>query len=108
MVLWALVRDKAEENEAQGPGKSIFLMTNVSVFLAEIGDKPQIATTILAAKLASTYTPVTGTILGSLAAEVPVVFLVAALATRLPLKPIRWTAAALFIVLGITTLLWRQ
>lgn len=106
--LWALVPDKVEENEAQRPGKNIFWVTTVSFFLAEIGDKTQIATTVLAAKFSSIYAVVTGTTIGMLAADVPVVFLGAALATRLPFKPIRWTAAVLFIVLGVTTLLWRQ
>lgn len=105
---WALVPDKAEEVEGQRRGKSIVWVTAVSFFLAEIGDKTQIATTVLAAKFASIYAVVTGTTVGMLAADVPVVFLGAALASRLPLKPIRWSAAALFILLGLTTLLWRQ
>jgi putative Ca2+/H+ antiporter (TMEM165/GDT1 family) len=104
--LWALKPDTADEHEGERPGQSIFWVTAVSFFLAEIGDKTQIATTVLAAKYASLVAVVSGTTLGMLAADVPVIFLGAAFAARLPLKPIRWVAAALFITLGVASLLF--
>jgi len=102
--VWALKPDTAEEREGSRPGQSVFWITVVSFFLAEIGDKTQIATTVLAAKYASLVAVVSGTTMGMLAADVPVIFLGARFAERLPLKPIRWIAAALFIGLGIAVL----
>lgn len=105
--LWALKPDSVEEDEAQRAGRSAFLVTVVSFFLAEIGDKTQLATTVLAARFGELLPVVSGTTLGMMLADVPVIFLGAALAQRLPLKPIRVAAAALFIVLGISTILLR-
>ncbi len=102
--VWALKPDTAEAHEGQRPGQSVFWITVVSFFLAEIGDKTQIATTVLAAKYASLVAVVSGTTLGMMAADVPVIFLGARFAERLPLEPIRWIAAALFIGLGIATI----
>lgn len=105
--LWALKPDTVEEDEAQRAGRSAFLVTVVSFFLAEIGDKTQIATTVLAARFGELLPVVSGTTVGMLLADVPVIFLGAALAHRLPLKPIRIAAAILFVVLGISTILLR-
>ncbi|SER03872.1 Putative Ca2+/H+ antiporter, TMEM165/GDT1 family [Solimonas aquatica] len=105
--LWALKPDSVEDDEAQRAGQSAFWVTAVSFFIAEIGDKTQLATTVLAARFGELVPVVSGTTLGMLLADVPVIFLGAALAQRLPLKPIRFAAAALFIVLGITTILLR-
>ena len=102
--IWALKPDTAEEREGQRPGQSVFWITVVSFFLAEIGDKTQIATTVLAAKYASLVAVVSGTTTGMLAADVPVIFLGARFAEKLPMKPIRWIAASLFIGLGIATI----
>lgn len=103
---WALIPDKVDEQEAQRTGRSALGVTIVSFFLAEIGDKTQIATTILAAKFAAFWPVVLGTTTGMLLADVPVVFLGVALAQRLPLKAIRITAAGLFIALGCSSLIW--
>ncbi len=106
--LWALKPDTLEEGEGQRLGHSAFWVTTLAFFLAEIGDKTQIATTVLAVRYDALLPVVGGTTLGMLLADVPVVFLGAALAQRLPLKAIRIAAAALFIVLGLATLLWRD
>lgn len=103
--LWALKPDTASESEVKGSG-SAFVVTTVSFFLAEIGDKTQIATTVLAARFNELVPVVAGTTLGMLLANVPVVFLGAALAQRLPLGPIRLVAAATFIALGVVTLVF--
>lgn len=102
--LWALIPDRIDEADISLSGRSVLWISGLSFFLAEIGDKTQIATTILAARFESLVAVVSGSTLGMLLANVPVVFLGAALAAKLPLKPIRWTAAAVFIVLGLSTM----
>ncbi|AXQ31863.1 UPF0016 domain-containing protein [Solimonas sp. K1W22B-7] len=104
--LWALKPDTVEQGEAERSGGSVFWITTVCFFLAEIGDKTQIATTLLALKYESLVAVVAGTTTGMLLADVPVVFLGAALASRLPLKPIRFAAAGLFVLLGVLTLVF--
>lgn len=107
--LWALVPDKVDEDDARPKGSGgAFIVTAVAFFLAEIGDKTQIATTILAARFDSLFAVVAGTTTGMLLADVPIVFIGAALAGKLPLKTIRIAAASLFIVLGVTTLIFRH
>ena len=103
---WALIPDQVDEKEAQRSGRSALGVTIVSFFIAEMGDKTQIATTVLAAKFAAFWPVVSGTTIGMLLANVPVVFMGVALAQRLPLKAIRIAAAALFIALGISSLIW--
>lgn len=104
--MWALKPDTADESEAARTGRSALWITVVSFFLAEIGDKTQIATTVLAVKFDALLAVVAGTTTGMLLADVPVVFLGAALANRLPLKATRIAAAVLFIVLGISSILF--
>lgn len=104
--LWALKPDRAEESEASRAGRSALWITTVSFFLAEIGDKTQIATTVLAIKFDALFAVVAGTTTGMLLADVPVVFLGAALASRLPLRTTRFAAAALFMVLGLSSILF--
>lgn len=107
--LWALVPDKIDEDEAKPAGDgSAFLVTALAFFLAEIGDKTQIATTLLAARFDSLAAVVAGTTTGMMLADVPVIFVGAALAKKLPLKAIRIVAAGLFLVLGVSTLLFRH
>ncbi len=106
MAGWALVPDTL----AEGPAKSAerygpFAATFVSFFLIEIGDKTQIATAALAAHYQAIVPVVAGTTLGMLVADVPVVLLGGAAAKRLPLKPIRFVAAAAFAALGIAVLM---
>jgi putative Ca2+/H+ antiporter (TMEM165/GDT1 family) len=81
-----------------------------SFFIAEIGDKTQIATVALAAAYPNLAAVVLGTTLGMLAANAPVVFLGKAFADRLPMKAIHYAASALFFILGAVFLfraLWR-
>ncbi|HET8881216.1 MAG TPA: TMEM165/GDT1 family protein [Solimonas sp.] len=108
--LWALVPDKIDDDDEARPAGSgnAFLVTTIAFFLAEIGDKTQIATTLLAARFESLLAVVAGTTTGMMLADVPVIFVGAALATKLPLKAIRIVAAALFIALGVTTLVFRH
>jgi Ca2+/H+ antiporter, TMEM165/GDT1 family len=83
----------------------VSLATLTSFFIAEIGDKTQIATLALAAAYPNLLAVVAGTTAGMLLANVPVVFMGKAFADRLPLKAIHYSAAGLFVVLGIVFLL---
>lgn len=104
--LWALKPDTADESEAARSGRSALWITVVSFFLAEIGDKTQIATTVLAVKFNALLPVIAGTTSGMLLADVPVVFLGAALANRLPLQATRIAAATVFVLLGIGSIAW--
>jgi putative Ca2+/H+ antiporter (TMEM165/GDT1 family) len=100
MALWTLKPDKLDENAGATNALGAFLATLTSFFIAEIGDKTQIATVALAAAYPNLLAVVAGTTAGMMLANVPVVFLGKAFADRLPLKAIHLGAAALFMVLG--------
>ncbi len=99
MALWTLKPDKLDENE-QISGRSAFLATLIAFFIAEIGDKTQIATVALAAAYANLLAVVAGTTTGMMLTNVPVVFLGSSFAQRLPMRQIHLLAAALFAALG--------
>jgi Ca2+/H+ antiporter, TMEM165/GDT1 family len=105
MAIWTLQPDKLDETTGASSATGAFLATLTSFFIAEIGDKTQIATLALAAAYPNLLAVVAGTTAGMMLANVPVVFLGKAFASRLPLKAIRYGAAALFVVLGIIFLL---
>ncbi|MGH8220419.1 MAG: TMEM165/GDT1 family protein [Steroidobacteraceae bacterium] len=100
MALWTLKPDTLEGKPGAVDRTSAFVATLVAFFIAEIGDKTQIATVALAAAYPSLLAVVAGTTTGMLIANAPVVFLGRAFAERLPLKTIRYAASALFAVLG--------
>ena len=77
----------------------------IAFFLAEMGDKTQIATVAMAAHYANPLLVVAGTTLGMLLADVPAVFIGDKLANKIPMKLVHSIAAAIFAVLGIATLL---
>ncbi len=105
MAIWTLIPDKIEEEETQVAHKlGVFGATLVTFFLAEMGDKTQIATVAMAAHYASPVMVVIGTTLGMLIADVPAVFVGDKLAARIPMKLVHSIAAAIFAVLGIATL----
>jgi putative Ca2+/H+ antiporter (TMEM165/GDT1 family) len=104
MALWTLIPDKADE-APEGSGRmGIFWTTTVAFFLAEMGDKTQLATVALAARYHAFLPIVAGSTLGMLLANVPVVYLGERVSRALPLQWIRMTAAAIFAVLGIVAL----
>ncbi len=110
MALWTLKPDKLDENAAPSSAAGAFVATLTSFFVAEIGDKTQIATLALAAAYPNLLAVVSGTTLGMLVANVPVVILGKAFADRLPIKAIHYVASALFVILGVLFLvraLWR-
>jgi putative Ca2+/H+ antiporter (TMEM165/GDT1 family) len=106
VALWALKPDTISEGEAQTASKyGAFVATTIAFFLAEIGDKTQVATVVLAAKYAPLWEVVVGTTLGMMLANVPVVFLGARFAHRIPLQAARITAALVFAALAVAVLL---
>lgn len=105
MAIWTLIPDKIEEEETQVAKKlGVFGATLVIFFLAEMGDKTQIATIALAAHYATPVLVVLGTTLGMLIADVPAVFAGDRLATRIPMKLVHSLAATIFAILGLATL----
>ncbi|MGH8210134.1 MAG: TMEM165/GDT1 family protein [Steroidobacteraceae bacterium] len=106
MALWTLKPDKLDENEAEPRRASAFVATLVAFFIAEIGDKTQIATMALAAAYSNLAAVVAGTTLGMLLANGPVVFLGHAFSKRLPLNAIHIGASLLFLALG-ALFIWR-
>ncbi|MGO9513011.1 MAG: TMEM165/GDT1 family protein [Steroidobacteraceae bacterium] len=110
MALWTLKPDKLDDGATRSGAAGAFVATLTSFFLAEIGDKTQIATLALAAAYPNLAAVVSGTTLGMLVANVPVVILGKAFADRLPIKAIHYGASALFALLGALFLgraLWR-
>jgi putative Ca2+/H+ antiporter (TMEM165/GDT1 family) len=106
MAVWTLVPDKIEEEEMQVAKKfGVFGATLITFFLAEMGDKTQIATVAMAAHYPNPVLVVIGTTLGMLIADVPAVFLGNRFAARIPMKLVHGTAAALFAAMGVATLL---
>ena len=104
--LWLLVPDKDGATNNRWLQYGAFGATVVLFFLAEIGDKTQIATVLLAAKYDSLIQVVTGTTLGMMLANVPVVLIGKLGADKLPLKGIRIACAILFVGLGVSTLIF--
>jgi putative Ca2+/H+ antiporter (TMEM165/GDT1 family) len=106
MAIWTMIPDKIEEEETQIARKfGVFGATLVAFFLAEMGDKTQIATVAMAAHYAAPLMVVIGTTLGMLIADVPAVFVGDKLANKIPMKLVHTLAAAIFAALGIATLL---
>jgi len=105
MALWTLVPDKFDAEDARLAQFGIFGTTLLAFFLAEMGDKTQIATVALAAQYQAFYAVVAGTTLGMMIANVPAVIVGERLAHRMPVKWIHGIAAAIFAILGIATLL---
>ena len=101
VAFWALRPDDVEAAPVATGRTGIFVITVISFFIAEIGDKTQIATVVLAAQFDNLVAVVAGTTAGMLAADVPVVLLGNAAATRIPFRLVRYAAAALFAVLGV-------
>jgi Ca2+/H+ antiporter, TMEM165/GDT1 family len=105
MAVWTLIPDKIEEEEMQVARKfGVFGATLITFFLAEMGDKTQIATVAMAAHFPSVVMVVIGTTLGMLIADVPAVFIGDRFAAKIPMKLVHGIAAAMFAVMGLATL----
>jgi putative Ca2+/H+ antiporter (TMEM165/GDT1 family) len=106
MAIWTLIPDKIEDEEAQIAKRfGVFGATLVTFFLAEMGDKTQIATITMAAHYNNPILVVIGTTLGMLIADVPAVLIGDKLAMKIPMKLVHTIAAGIFAVLGVATLL---
>ena len=106
MAIWTLIPDKIEEEETQIAKRfGVFGATLVTFFLAEMGDKTQIATVALAAHYGAPLLVVIGTTLGMLIADVPAVFVGSKFAEKIPMKLVHSIAAGIFAVMGVLTLL---
>jgi putative Ca2+/H+ antiporter (TMEM165/GDT1 family) len=106
MAIWTMVPDKIDDAETQIANKlGVFGATFITFFLAEMGDKTQIATVALAAHYSSAFMVVIGTTLGMLLADVPAVFAGDKLASKIPMKLVHTIAAGIFALLGLATLL---
>lgn len=104
--LWVLVPDKLDDEEANCGAYGAFIATFVLFFLAEIGDKTQVATVVLGAQYSSVFWVTLGTTVGMLLANVPVVLLGDKIMRHVPLNIVRYCASAVFIVLGLIGLWW--
>lgn len=106
MAIWTMIPDKIEEEETQIAKRlGVFGATLITFFLAEMGDKTQIATVALAAHYGTPLLVIAGTTLGMLIADVPAVFAGGKLAEKIPMKLVHSIAAAVFVLLGLATLL---
>jgi len=106
MAIWTLIPDKIEEEEAQVAQRlGVFGATLITFFLAEMGDKTQIATVMLAAQYNAWAWVVAGTTLGMMLANAPVVWLGEAITRRVPMALVHRLSALIFAVLGVLALL---
>ena len=106
MAGWMLVPDKIDDDAASNRQRfGVFGTTVVAFFLAEMGDKTQIATVALAARYADVVQVVLGTTVGMMLANVPAVFLGDKIAQKVSMTLVHGIAAVIFAVLGVLTLL---
>lgn len=98
---WTLIPDKLDDNTPPISRYGAFMAALVAFFLAEMGDKTQIATVVLAAQFDAYLWVVMGTTLGMMLANVPVVFLGNVAADKLPLGLIRGITSLIFLGLGL-------
>jgi putative Ca2+/H+ antiporter (TMEM165/GDT1 family) len=106
MAVWTLIPDKIDEEDTQVKGRwGVFGTTLIAFFLAEMGDKTQIATVAMAAHYPSPVLVVVGTTLGMLIADVPAVFVGDRFAKKIPMRLVHGIAAAMFAVMGVFALL---
>ena len=101
IAAWTLKPDKLEARVRESTRYGVFALTCLVFFLAEMGDKTQIATVVLAARYDALISVVVGTTFGMMIANVPVVYLGSAAAHRIPFRAVRMVTALLFAVLGV-------
>ena len=105
MAAWTMIPDEIDPDEAPLARYGVFLTTLLAFFVAEMGDKTQVATVALAARYESMTAVVAGTTLGMMLANVPAVYFGERIANRVPLTLVHGIAALIFAVLGVATLL---
>jgi len=105
MAAWTLIPDKLDEDETKLAKYGVFLTTLIAFFMAEMGDKTQVATVALAARYHDIVSVVLGTTFGMMLANVPAVYLGDKIANRVSLRLVHGIAALVFAALGVATLL---
>jgi putative Ca2+/H+ antiporter (TMEM165/GDT1 family) len=106
MALWMLIPDKLDaEGAEKAPRFGIFATTVIAFFLAEMGDKTQVATVMLAARYQAWFAVVCGTTLGMMLANAPVVWFGDRVTRRVPIRVVHLVSAAIFAALGVAALL---
>ncbi|MES2149840.1 MAG: TMEM165/GDT1 family protein [Pseudomonadota bacterium] len=105
MAAWTLVPDRLDEGDTKLARYGVFMTTLLAFFLAEMGDKTQVATVALAARFDNLFAVVAGTTFGMMLANVPAVYLGERIANKVSLRLVHGIAAALFAMLGLATLL---
>ena len=105
MAAWTLIPDKLDEEDTKLAKYGVFLTTLIAFFMADMGDKTQVATVALAARSPDIYSGVLGTTCGMMLANVPAVYLGDKIANRVSLRLVHGIAALVFAVLGVATLL---
>lgn len=103
IALWLLFPDKDDSEDSRLLGLGAFTATTIMFFVAEIGDKTQIATVVLAARYDATFWVIIGTTVGMLAANIPVIMAGQWLMQRIPMATARVSASILFVVLAVLT-----
>ncbi|MFY8119272.1 MAG: TMEM165/GDT1 family protein [Roseateles sp.] len=106
MAIWTLIPDKLDEEEEGGGRLKLGVLgtTIVAFFLAEMGDKTQIATVAMAAQFKAFWAVVAGTTLGMMIANVPAVLLGDRIAHKIPVRLVHGVAALIFLLLGLAVL----
>ncbi len=104
MAGWILIPDEFDADDDKLAQFGVFGTTLMAFFLAEMGDKTQIATIALAAQYGSFVWVVVGTTLGMMIANVPAVYLGERIAHRMPVRLVHRVAAAIFAILGVAVL----
>ena len=105
VAVWALKPDTLDGDAPDSTSRwGVFGVTAGTFFLAEMGDKTQVATMVLAARFDSLVAVVLGTTVGMLLADVPVVLIGKTASARIPFKAVRIAAAVLFAALGVYAL----
>lgn len=104
MAIWTLIPDKFEEDDAKIARYGVFGTTLIAFFLAEMGDKTQVATVALAAQYKALIAVVAGTTFGMMIANVPAVIMGDRIANKMPVRLVHTIAAGIFAVLGVMTL----
>jgi putative Ca2+/H+ antiporter (TMEM165/GDT1 family) len=107
--LWLLVPDHIDDaagSKVTDKAFQVFILTVGLFFLAEMGDKTQIATIALGAKYSDVFSVTVGTTLGMMLANAPAVWIGQKFTKRMPIKWVHAVAAVTFIAIGIATLIW--
>ncbi len=106
MAVWMLVPDRLDEDDApRTPRGGVFLATLAAFFLAEMGDKTQVATVMLAAQYSGWAAVVLGTTLGMMVANAPVVWFGERVMRRLPVRAVHLVSSLIFLALGVGVLM---